>query len=367
MSHHGPRIEDSLADPPPGPPPGRDGLRLAGPGHPDGRVGPDRLGPGRRGGRRRRGSPRRSPPRPRSSPRKAKRVIHLFMNGGPSQVNTFDPKPSLDKYNGKPIPLQLPTERKTGAAMASPFKFKKYGQSGIEVSDLFAHVGECIDDICVIRSMHADVPNHEPSLMLMNCGEARQARPSVGSWLLYGLGSREPEPPRLRRPLPRRDADRRGPELAVGLPARDLPGDLRQQPAHRDREADRAHQEPPDQARRPAGPARPPDAAQPRAHGAPPGRGPARGPDPVVRAGLPDAVRGRRRLRRLEGAPGGQGPLRPRRPGPATPGRPPAPGAGRPLRPGLPRRRPALGQPRRHRVEPTRSSPTSATGRSPPC
>ena len=94
-----------------------------------------------------------------------------------------------DKYNGKPIPLDLRTERKTGAAMASPFKFKKYGQSGIEVSDLFAHVGECIDDICVIRSMHADVPNHEPSLMLMNCGDARQARPSLGSWLLYGLGS----------------------------------------------------------------------------------------------------------------------------------------------------------------------------------
>ena len=128
---------------------------------------------------------------PRAAPlaARAKRVIHLFMNGGPSQVDTFDPKPSLTRYNGKPIPLQLPTERKTGAAMASPFKFQKYGQSGIEVSDLFAHVGQCIDDICVIRSMHADVPNHEPSLMLMNCGDARQARPSVGSWLLYGLGS----------------------------------------------------------------------------------------------------------------------------------------------------------------------------------
>ena len=111
------------------------------------------------------------------------------MNGGPSQVDTFDPKPSLSKYNGKAIPLNLSTERKTGAAMASPFKFKQYGRSGIEVSDLFARVGGCIDDICVIRSMHADVPNHEPSLMLMNCGEARQARPSVGSWLLYGLGS----------------------------------------------------------------------------------------------------------------------------------------------------------------------------------
>ena len=128
------------------------------------------------------------PKRPHFAP-KAKRVIHLFMNGGPSQVDTFDPKPALSKYNGKAIPSSLPTERKTGAAMESPFKFKKYGQSGIEVSDIFANVGECIDDICVIRSMHADVPNHEPSLMLMNCGDARQARPSVGSWALYGLGS----------------------------------------------------------------------------------------------------------------------------------------------------------------------------------
>ena len=122
-------------------------------------------------------------------PAKAKRVIHIFMNGGPSQVDTFDPKPSLAKYDGKPVPSNLPTERKTGAAMASPFGFKKYGRSGIEVSDIFAHVGECVDDLCIIRSMHADVPNHEPSLMLMNCGDARQVRPSVGSWMLYGLGS----------------------------------------------------------------------------------------------------------------------------------------------------------------------------------
>jgi hypothetical protein len=121
---------------------------------------------------------------------KAKRVIHLFMNGGPSHVDTFDPKPSLQKYAGKPLPrTNLRTERKTGAAFASPFKFQRYGKSGIEVSELFAHTACCIDDICVIRSMHADVPNHEPSLLLMNCGEARLIRPSMGSWLTYGLGS----------------------------------------------------------------------------------------------------------------------------------------------------------------------------------
>ena len=122
-------------------------------------------------------------------PGKAKRVIHLFMNGGPSHVDTFDPKPQLTKYNGKELPVHLMTERKTGAAFGSPFNFQKYGQSGIEVSDLFAKTAESIDDICVIRSMQADVPNHEPSLMLMNCGESRMIRPSMGSWVTYGLGS----------------------------------------------------------------------------------------------------------------------------------------------------------------------------------
>jgi hypothetical protein len=123
-------------------------------------------------------------------PGKAKRVIHIFANGGPSHVDTFDPKPALEKYAGKLLPAEnLATERKTGAAFPSPFKFKKYGQSGIEVSELFSHVAENIDDICVIRSMTADVPNHEPSLLLMNCGDARSIRPSMGSWVTYGLGS----------------------------------------------------------------------------------------------------------------------------------------------------------------------------------
>src|SRR5688572_420043 len=123
-------------------------------------------------------------------PAKAKHVIHLFMNGGPSQVDTFDPKPALEKYAGKPLPREnLRTERRTGAAFPSPFKFKKHGQSGLEISELFPHVAACADDLCVLRSMHADVPNHEPSLLLMNCGEARLIRPSLGSWLTYGLGT----------------------------------------------------------------------------------------------------------------------------------------------------------------------------------
>ncbi len=120
---------------------------------------------------------------------KAKRVIHFFLNGGPSHVDTFDPKPALLKHEGKQLPSHRITERKTGAAFPSPFKFQRYGQSGIEVSELFAKTAQHIDDIAVIRSMQAQVPNHEPSLMLMNCGDSVQARPSLGAWLMYGLGS----------------------------------------------------------------------------------------------------------------------------------------------------------------------------------
>jgi hypothetical protein len=134
----------------------------------------------------------RNPLAPKAAhfPAKAKRVIHLFMNGGPSHLDTFDPKPSLQKYAGQPVPSgNLKTERKTAGCFPSPFKFQKYGESGIEVSELFQNTAKHIDDIAVIRSMHADVPNHEPSLLLMNCGESRLVRPSMGSWLTYGLGT----------------------------------------------------------------------------------------------------------------------------------------------------------------------------------
>ncbi len=120
---------------------------------------------------------------------KAKRIIHFFLNGGPSHVDTFDPKPALLRHAGRPLPVMRITERKTGSAFPSPFQFQKYGQSGIEVSELFAKTAAHIDDIAVIRSMYAQVPNHEPSLMLMNCGDSVQPRPSLGSWLLYGLGA----------------------------------------------------------------------------------------------------------------------------------------------------------------------------------
>src|ERR1051325_8754969 len=123
-------------------------------------------------------------------PARAKRAIFLFMHGGLSQVDSFDPKPMLDKYHGQPLPGgTVATERKTGALMRSPFTFKKYGHCGMDVSELFPTVGAMADDICWIRSVYTDIPNHEPSMLMMNTGHTQVGRPSLGSWLTYGLGT----------------------------------------------------------------------------------------------------------------------------------------------------------------------------------
>src|SRR4051812_12805649 len=124
-------------------------------------------------------------------PAKAKRVIFLFMSGGPSHVDLFDPKPKLQAESGKPLPFEMPKliRTKTGNMLGSPYKFKKHGQSGIDVSELFPNVASCIDDICVIRSMVADNINHNGACLQMNTGEQAFSRPCLGSWLLYGLGT----------------------------------------------------------------------------------------------------------------------------------------------------------------------------------
>lgn len=123
-------------------------------------------------------------------PPKAEHVIHIFLNGGMSQVDTFDPKPELTKRGGQMLPFDnLQTERKTGVALPSPFEFSQHGESGIPISDLFPSVAKCADDLAVIRSMHVELPSHEMSLMLMNTGDMRLVRPSVGSWLTWGMGS----------------------------------------------------------------------------------------------------------------------------------------------------------------------------------
>jgi hypothetical protein len=121
---------------------------------------------------------------------KAKHIIYLVMNGGMSHVDTFDPKPLLAKHNGQPMPGGAPkTERSTGNLFASPFRFERHGQSGIEVSELFPRTGALIDHFAVVRSMWTEVPNHEPSLFMFNTGAIQPGRPSLGSWLMYGLGS----------------------------------------------------------------------------------------------------------------------------------------------------------------------------------
>jgi hypothetical protein len=122
-------------------------------------------------------------------PPKAKRVIFLFMNGAPSHIDTFDPKPALKKYEGQQPSGKLYRAPKTSGFMSSPLKFSKCGQSGIEVSESLPALGSIIDDCCVIRSMHTNVPNHEPALLMMNTGNIQPIRPSLGSWVLYGLGS----------------------------------------------------------------------------------------------------------------------------------------------------------------------------------
>ena len=123
-------------------------------------------------------------------PARAKHVIFLFLNGGLSQVDTFDPKPMLDRHDGDPLPgPKIKTDRASGNLMRSPFQFQRCGQSGLQVSEIFPQVGAAIDDFCVIRSMYSDNGNHEPSLLLMSCGHQLPGHPSMGSWITYGLGS----------------------------------------------------------------------------------------------------------------------------------------------------------------------------------
>lgn len=141
---------------------------------------------------------RRSPlaPQPPHFPATAKHVIHLFLNGAPSHVDSFDYKPKLSRFHGKPYPGgNLRTERKTGSLMKSPFEFRPSGKSRIPISEIFPKLGAVIDKCLVINSMHTDVPFHEPSLFMFNCGQRVAGHPSYGSWLTYGLGSENQDLP----------------------------------------------------------------------------------------------------------------------------------------------------------------------------
>jgi hypothetical protein len=137
-------------------------------------------------------------------PARAKRVIFLFMNGGPSHVDTFDPKPALKTHEGQQPSSEL-FKKASGTFMPSPFSFSKHGQSGIEVSESLPGLASVIDDCCIIRSMRTDVPNHEPALIQMHTGALQPTRPSLGSWCLYGLGQENQNLPGyvVLRPTPK--------------------------------------------------------------------------------------------------------------------------------------------------------------------
>ena len=237
-------------------------------------------------------------PRMPHFPAKAKHVIHIYLNGGPSQVDTFDPKPLLKKFEGKMLPQgNLTTERKTGTALPSPFRFQKYGQSGIEVSEIFARTAQHIDDICVIRSMQANTPNHEQSMRLMNCGDERLSRPSMGAWTTYGLGTENQNLPgfiAMCPGLPVADVSNWRPAFLPGV----YQGTYIDTRAQQGRRADREYPERDRDPCRPAPAARPVDRAQ-----SPPSRNAFRRRRPrrahrQLRTGVPHANGGHRCLRR---------------------------------------------------------------------
>jgi len=120
---------------------------------------------------------------------RAKRVIFLQMNGAPSHVDTFDPKPALKKHEGEQPSGKLYKASKGSGFMPSPFRFKPHGESGVVMSELLPNLGRVADDLCVLRSMHTNVPNHEPGLLMMNSGNIQPIRPCLGSWASYGLGT----------------------------------------------------------------------------------------------------------------------------------------------------------------------------------
>jgi hypothetical protein len=130
-------------------------------------------------------------PRPPHFAPRAKRIVFLFMKGGPSHVDTFDPKPLLQRDDGKPFPFAQPRVQfaQTGKLLKSPWSFKQYGQSGLPVSELFPHVAQCVDDLCIVRSLHGTNPAHGGALLKLHTGSDTQVRPSMGSWVMYGLGT----------------------------------------------------------------------------------------------------------------------------------------------------------------------------------
>jgi hypothetical protein len=169
-------------------------------------------------------------------PPKAKSCIFIFMEGAPSQMDLFDPKPKLNDLDGQKLPESMTKQvrfafiqKESAVLMGSPRKFQKHRQCGMELSDLLPHLSKCVDDIALIRSMHTDQFNHHPGQLMMNTGSGAFGRPSIGSWLNYGLGSEcrnlpVPESPGLRRAHRRTRAERRRHVVVERFFALELPG-----------------------------------------------------------------------------------------------------------------------------------------------
>ena len=176
-------------------------------------------------------------PKPPHYPAKAKAIIHLFMGGAPSHLDLFDYKPKLAQFEGKPIPPEIiggqryAFIRPDAAALGPRFKFAKHGQCGAEISEVMPHLAKVVDDICIVRSCHTDQFNHAPAQIFFNTGFSQPGRPSIGSWVTYGIGAETSRSARLHRHVDRhRPQRRRGPLvqwiLAHGLyrrPARAIP------------------------------------------------------------------------------------------------------------------------------------------------
>ena len=160
------------------------------------------------------------------------------MDGGPSQVDTFDPKPRLTREHGQPFGMKIePTQfNNNGNTLGCPWKFRQYGQSGIPVSDLFPHVARHVDDLAVVRSMISNFSEHTSANYFLHTGSGLQGRPSMGAWVGYGLGSECDDLPGLRRPQRRPDPARRARQLQQRVPAGDVsgldlqPGEIRRSP-----------------------------------------------------------------------------------------------------------------------------------------
>ena len=171
---------------------------------------------------------RRNPlaPKPPMLPAKAKSVIFLFMYGGPSHIDTFDYKPTMVGMDGKTVDVKTfgrGGHKNQGRIVEPRWKFRQHGECGKWVSELFPHLGDCVDDIAFLHSMTAESPIHGSALLMMNSGRLQSGSPALGSWVNYGLGSVERQPARIRRDArPSRRADQRREELVERLHAGQL-------------------------------------------------------------------------------------------------------------------------------------------------